>query len=189
MASRRRGRSNASPPPRGLPPPLWGRVGVGGRAVASELGCPRALTEKYGATPLPVPAPQGGRGCAQRTGKEQVPQTLQFLAPMPLESLARRQIRAASPTPASQPHVHDEEAFPCRGARRTCPARGRDRRARPPLSRRGRTDDFGRRIRRAASPLHRAGTGFSRARRRGLGQPQGRRAAVGEIRQSPPRRA
>ena len=31
--------------------------------------------------------------------------------------------------------------------------------------------------------------GLSRTRRRGVGQPQGRRAAVGEIRQGPPRRA
>ncbi len=58
------------------------------------------------------------------------------------------EIRLASLVPVPRPRIHDKKAFatPRRGARRTCPARGRDRRARPPLSRRGCADDFGRRI-------------------------------------------
>ena len=102
-----------------------------------------------------------------------------------------------SPSEAPRPALafgDDPEAVPPRqdprhGAGRTCTPRRRNRRARPALSRRGRADDFRRRLRRLAPPLQRAGGRLPRARRRGLGQSQGRRAAVGEVRQGPPRRA
>ena len=54
---------------------------------------------------------------------------------------------------------------------------------------RGRADHFRRRIRCAAPALHRARRGVSQACRRGFRQSQGRRGAVGEIRQGPPPRA
>jgi hypothetical protein len=45
---------------RGLPPPLWGRAGEGGRANLTECGSLGRFGE-VGATPLPNPPPQGGR--------------------------------------------------------------------------------------------------------------------------------
>jgi hypothetical protein len=49
---------------RELPPPWWGRAGVGGRANPTDCGALQGFTE-VSATPLPNPPPQGGRECSR----------------------------------------------------------------------------------------------------------------------------
>ena len=52
-----------------LPPPLWGRVGVGGREVNQQ----RRRTAPFLTTPTPIPSPQGlhsGARSATRVGGE-----------------------------------------------------------------------------------------------------------------------
>src|SRR5208337_4949347 len=45
----------------GFPPPLWGRAREGGRAMLLRLSGRKSQIGKRGATPHPIPPPQGGR--------------------------------------------------------------------------------------------------------------------------------